>query len=61
MVSSDVPPAEIVPGVNVLLTIGDDGVTVSMSAAEQTPAVQETDGLVLVTLAGGVIDAVLVI
>ena len=34
--------------------------TASVSEAEQTPEVQETLGLVLLTLAGGVMEAVLV-
>ena len=42
--------------------VGLAKVTVSVSEAEQTPvpAVQETLGFVLLTLAGGVIEAVLV-
>ena len=40
--------------------VGLAKVTVSVSDAEQTPEVQETLGLVLLTLAGGVMDAVLV-
>ena len=61
MLSSAVPPALIDGVENVLETVGRDVVTVSVSPAEQTPAtVQEPDALVLVTLAGGVIVAILV-
>ena len=60
MVSSAVPAALIVLLEKLLETIGVEGDTVSISAAEQTPAtVQEADTLVLETLAGGVIDATL--
>jgi hypothetical protein len=60
IVSSAVPPALIVLGANALETVGGDALTESMSPAEQTPAnVQEVDGLVLVTLTGGVMTATL--
>ena len=40
--------------------VGLEGKTVSMSEAEQTPAtVQDADGFVLETLAGGAIEATL--
>ncbi|MDO9406218.1 MAG: hypothetical protein Q7T87_19485 [Polaromonas sp.] len=61
MLSSAVPPALIDGVENVLEMVGRDVVTVSVSPAEQTPAtVQEPDVLVLVTLGGGVIVAILV-
>ena len=49
-------------GEKLLAMVGLAKVTVSVSEAEQTPvpAVQETLGFVLLTLAGGVIEAVLV-
>ena len=59
MVSSAVPPARMAPGVNDLLISGRDAVTVSVSVAEQTPPVVVHEGLVLVTLTGGVIVATL--
>jgi hypothetical protein len=60
MVNCAVPPARIEVGAKALLTNGRDDVTLSVSPAEQTPAVQDVDGLLLVTLAGGVIVAILV-
>jgi hypothetical protein len=61
--NSEVPPAEIVAGVNVLETKGRLGVTTSGSLAEHTPVseTQPVTVLVLVTPDGGVMDAVLVI
>lgn len=53
-----VPPAAIVEGVNVLLTVGKLGVILSMSATVQVPEAQA--GLVLVTPDGTEIVAVLV-
>ena len=47
-------------GEKLLATVGLAKVTVSVSEAEQTPEVQETLGFVLLTLAGGVMEAVLV-
>lgn len=51
-----------VPATVVVVLVIDrlaDGATVSVSEAWQMPDVQETDGLVLVTAAGGAIRAVL--
>ena len=63
--SKDVPPALMAVGVNVLLTVGRLADTASTSLAEQTTGevavMHPATELVLVTLAGGVIDAVLVI
>jgi hypothetical protein len=61
--NNDVPPAEIVAGVKVLVTKGRLGVTTSGSLAEHTPVnvTQPVTVLVLVTPEGGVMDAVLVI
>lgn len=61
MTSSDVPPALIVLGEKVLDTCGTLSVTVSESETEQVPAMHEVAVFVLVTLAGVVMDAVLVI
>lgn len=61
MTSKDVPPAVMVLGANVLDTCGTLNVTVSESETLQVPATHEVAVLVLVTLAGVVIDAVLVI
>jgi hypothetical protein len=58
---SEVPPALIVEGVNDFATTGRLAVTVSVSLALQTPDTHKRLGLVLVTLAGTVIEAVLVI
>lgn len=55
---SDVPPDKILAGAKVLVTLGGVGVTTSVSVAVHAPTVQ--DGLVLLTLVGGVIEAVLV-
>ena len=60
IVSKAVPPAFIELGEKLFETTGREGETVSMSAAVQVPAVQAEDELVLVTLAGGEITAVLV-
>ena len=60
IVSKAVPPALIVLGENVFEMVGLDGETVSMSAAVQVPARQEGAELVLVTLTGGEMTAVLV-
>lgn len=61
MVSSAVPPALMLASEKLLETTGFDVATRSRSWAEQTPAptVQDAEGLVLVTLAGGVIDTTL--
>jgi di/tricarboxylate transporter len=61
MTSNEVPPALILPGVNVLDTCGRLGETVSISATVQVPAKQPVAVLVLVTLGGAEMDAVLVI
>ena len=58
MVSKAVPPALIVVGEKVFEMVGLDGETVSISAAVQVPARQAE--LVLVTLTGGEMTAVLV-
>ena len=58
MVSKTVPPALMEEREKLFETVGREDVTVSMSAAVQIPEVQEV--LVLVTLAGGEITAVLV-
>lgn len=60
MVSKAVPPALIVVGKKVFEMVGLDGETVSISAAVQVPARQEGAELVLVTLTGGEMTAVLV-
>ena len=60
MVSKAVPPALIVVGKKVFEMVGLDGETVSISAAVQVPARQEDAELVLVTLTGGEMTAVLV-
>lgn len=61
MVSSAVPFAEMLLTEKLLESDGLEGVTESTSLAEQTPAAHDTaSGLVLVTLAGGEIIAVLV-
>ena len=60
MTSSEVPPASMVLGLNVLDTVGKLALTVSISAAVQVPAVQPAAELVLVTPSGGEIEAVLV-
>jgi hypothetical protein len=59
--NKEVPPALMVLGVNVLETMGALTVTGSLSKAEHAVAVQPAATLVLVTFAGVVIDAVLVI
>jgi hypothetical protein len=59
--SKDVPPALIDVGANVLDTCGKLNVTVSLSVAEQVPPTHAVAVLVLVTLAGAVIEAVFVI
>jgi hypothetical protein len=61
MTSNDVPPAMMVVGLKVLETVGRLAVIVSLSAALQVPATQAVAVLVLVTLAGAVMEAVLVI
>lgn len=61
IVSSTVPPAPIDAAEKLLATVGRDGVTASTSDAEHTPAtVQEPDGLLLETLSGGAMLAILV-
>ena len=60
MVSKAVPPALMEVREKLFETVGREDVTVSMSAAVQVPKVQEAEELVLVTLAGGEITAVLV-
>lgn len=60
IVNSVVPPALMLLLAKLLAMVGLDGVTVSTSPAEHTPApVHEADTLVLVTVAGGVIVATL--
>ncbi len=59
--SKDVPPALIELGANALDTWGKLNVTVSLSVAEQVPPTHAVAVLVLVTLAGAVMDAVFVI
>jgi hypothetical protein len=59
--NNDVPPAVMVLGVKVLATWGKLAVTGSPSVAVQVPEMQLVAVLVLVTPAGAVIDAVLVI
>ena len=59
MVNSAVPPALMLASEKLLEMTGLDGETKSRSWAEQTPAVQDTEGLVLVTLAGGVMETTL--
>ena len=62
--NKDVPPALRAVGLNVLLTVGRLADTASTSLAEQTTGevavTHPATELVLLTLAGGVIDAVLV-
>ena len=60
MVSSVVPPAEILAGEKLLKTSGFEGVTLSLSNAEHTPATHPEDTFVFVTEVGGDITAVLV-
>jgi protein required for attachment to host cells len=60
IVSSAVPPALIELREKLFETVGGDVETVSISAAVQVPAVHDGDELVLVTLDGGEITAVLV-
>ena len=60
MVSKAVPPTLMVAREKVFEMTGLDGDTVSISAAVQVPAVQDGAELVLVTLAGGEMIAVLV-
>ncbi len=59
IVRSEVPPARMLEGANDLPTTGREGVTVSVSVAEQTPLEATHEGLVLVTLTGGAIVATL--
>jgi hypothetical protein len=59
--SKDVPPALIELGANVLDTCGKLNVTASLSVAEQVPPTHAVAVLVLVTLAGAVIEAEFVI
>lgn len=60
IVNNEVPPAKMVAGANVLMIWGADSVTESESEAEQSPAEQDPDGLVLMTLGGGPMVATLV-
>lgn len=61
IVSNAVPPALMDETEKAFEMVGRAGVTKSVSEAEQTPAtVQEPEALVLVTVAGGVIVAILV-
>ena len=60
MVSKAVPPALMVAREKVFEMVGLDGDTASISAAVQIPAAQDSAELVLVTLAGGEMIAVLV-
>lgn len=57
IVRTALPPAGIDATEKLLEIVGEEGETVSVSVAEQTPEPQA--GLVLVTLAGGVMDATL--
>lgn len=59
--SNEVPPALMVLGLKVLETVGKLAVIVSLSGALQVPAMQLVAVLVLVTVAGAVMEAVLVI
>ena len=59
-VSKAVPPALMVLRENAFEMVGLDGETVSISTAVQIPAEQEGAELVLVTLSGGEMTAVLV-
>lgn len=59
IVRSDVPPARILEGAKDLPTTGREGVTVSVSVAEQTPPKAIQEGFVLVTLTGGEMVATL--
>lgn len=59
--NNEVPPALIVVGLKVLETVGKLAVIVSLSGALQVPAMQVVAVLVLVTVAGAEMDAVLVI
>lgn len=61
MDNKEVPPAGMDAGLNVLDTVGRLAVTVSKSLAVQVPSTQDKALFVLVTLGGGVIEAVLVI
>ena len=58
--NNEVPPAVIVEGVKVLLTVGRLGVILSPSATVQVPATHNEDGLVFDTPDGTEIVAVLV-
>ena len=60
MVSRAVPPAFIELREKLFETVGREGETVSISADVQVPAEQDAEELVLVTLAGGEMTAVLV-
>jgi len=60
IVNKVVPPAFIALREKLFETVGLESETVSISAAVHVPATQDTDELVLVTLAGGEITAVLV-
>ena len=60
MVSRAVPPAFIELREKLFETVGREDVTASISAAVQVPAEQDAEELVLVTLAGGEMTAVLV-
>ena len=61
IVKSAVPPAGKELGEKLLKISGREELTGSLSWAEQTPpAVQDTLGLVFVTLKGGVITAIFV-
>lgn len=59
-VSKAVPPTLIVLRENAFEMVGFDGETVSMSTAVQIPAEQEGAELVLITLSGREMTAVLV-
>jgi hypothetical protein len=56
--NNDVPPDKMLAGAKVLVTLGGVGVITSVSVAVHAPTVH--DGFVLLTLTGGVMDAVLV-
>jgi hypothetical protein len=61
MTNNEVPPAVMVDGLKVLETEGKLALIVSLSTALQVPAMQVVAVLVLVTVAGAVMVAVLVI
>jgi hypothetical protein len=60
IVSSAVPPAIILLGEKLFEIVGRDRPTVSVSAAVQVPATQDSEEFVFVTLSGGEMTAVFV-